>query len=52
LPADQPATTLDRADEGMRWELEISAAVPGLDYSSTFEVPVLDRDSDPTASAK
>jgi len=41
LPADQPATTLGGSAEGIVWELAISAALPGLDYTATFEVPVL-----------
>ena len=47
LPADLPATTLGGNNEGIRWELVVSAAVPGLDYVATFEVPVFDRDNNP-----
>lgn len=42
LPSDRPATTLDNGPDGIFWELEISAALPGLDYQATFKVPVFE----------
>jgi hypothetical protein len=40
LPADRPATTLG-GGEGIAWELEVFAAMPGLDYRATFTLPIL-----------
>lgn len=48
LPTDQPATTLDSDREGIVWQLELKAAVPGVDYATTFRLPVFDRAHDPT----
>ena len=45
LPAEQPATTLGGLGKGISWELVISAAMPGLDYQATFELPVLAPDT-------
>ena len=42
LPSDQPATTLGGSHDGITWELVISAAMPGLDYGASFELPVLE----------
>lgn len=44
LPADQPASTLGGTN-GILWELTVAAAVPGLDYAATFELPVLPSDA-------
>lgn len=46
LPADQAPVTLPLSDDGIRWELEISATLPGIDYSETFSLPVLDAGTD------
>ena len=43
LPPDKPASSLGGGD-GILWELEVTAAVPGLDYAATFELPVLAPD--------
>ncbi|MEQ9641094.1 MAG: hypothetical protein RIM84_13815 [Alphaproteobacteria bacterium] len=40
LPADQPVSTAWHSTNGVRWELEVSAAMPGIDYKATFVVPV------------
>jgi hypothetical protein len=45
LPEDQPATSLDSFSQGIAWELTITAAMPGVDYGATFQIPVLDEDS-------
>jgi hypothetical protein len=45
LPSDRPATTLDGGPDGISWELEISAALPGLDYQATFKVPVFEPEA-------
>ena len=42
LPADQPASTAWHSNNGVRWELEITAETPGIDYKATFVVPVHD----------
>jgi hypothetical protein len=44
LPAEQPATTLGGSRDGITWELVVSAAMPGLDYAASFELPVLTPD--------
>jgi hypothetical protein len=43
LPGDQPPATLGGGNEGIVWELSVSASVPGIDYAASFELPVLDR---------
>jgi hypothetical protein len=45
LPGDRPPATLDGASEGIAWELTITAAMPGVDYAATFQVPVLEPDA-------
>lgn len=40
IPAGQAATDLDTPDNQLIWRLTASAAVPGVDFSTTFEVPV------------
>ena len=45
LPADKPPASIDRAAEGILWELEVAAALPGIDYHATFELPVFDVDT-------
>lgn len=45
VPSDQPATTLEGGTDGISWELEISAALPGLDYLATFKVPVFEPET-------
>ncbi len=39
-PEDQPAATLGGV-EGIYWELRVRAEMPGLDYESAFELPVM-----------
>ena len=41
LPMDVPATTLGGSNEGVVWELEVSASLPGLDYVAEFDFPVV-----------
>ena len=43
LPEDRPATSLGGGSEGIVWELEVTATLPGLDYGVGFELPVLAR---------
>lgn len=42
LPDQLPETSLDSGRTTYRWILTASASVPGVDYKSTFEVPVFD----------
>ena len=50
LPSDQDETsTLGR--DGILWELEVHADLPGLDYRTTFEIPVFRRDEQPWRGA-
>jgi hypothetical protein len=46
LPADAQASDQTNPRDRIIWRLEITASVPGVDYASTFEVPVFrTRDS-------
>ncbi|MEA2712606.1 MAG: hypothetical protein QOK27_567, partial [Gemmatimonadales bacterium] len=40
LPSDAVASDPDNPNNRVLWRLEVSASVPGVDYESTFEVPV------------
>jgi len=51
LPADQPATSLSDANAGIQWELEVRAAMPGIDYQARFLVPVLAPGPEPTTGS-
>ncbi|MCA8926213.1 MAG: hypothetical protein KDD82_30680, partial [Planctomycetes bacterium] len=46
LPADRDETSTHGRD-GIVWELEVHADLPGLDYRATFELPVFRRDEGP-----
>lgn len=48
LPADQPPT-MQQGNTGTCWRLEVTAAVPGLDYGAAFELPVFHRADVPQA---
>ncbi len=40
VPLDMPASTIDGGRHEIIWQLQISAAVPGIDYRAAFDVPV------------
>lgn len=40
IPTGQPPTDLDDRDNQMVWRLSAKAEVPGVDFETTFEVPV------------
>ena len=40
LPSDAVASDPENPNNRVLWRLEVSASVPGVDYESTFEVPV------------
>lgn len=40
LPADARATDASDSDDQVLWRLEVTAAVPGIDFKAQFEVPV------------
>lgn len=40
IPTDQPETTLGSTNEGISWELEITAPLKGVDYAARFKLPV------------
>jgi hypothetical protein len=40
IPADAQASDSSNARDQIVWRLRLSASVPGVDYESTFEVPV------------
>jgi len=41
IPADLPAASLSGMNDGVFWELSVSAKAPGLDYGARFLLPVL-----------
>jgi hypothetical protein len=49
LPADQPEATAGKGD-GIHWQLEASARVPGPSFRATFEVPVFKLPETPAPS--
>lgn len=40
LPDRAPASTPEKSEERMMWEVHVDADVPGLDYDVSFEIPV------------
>jgi len=42
LPTDRPPSTPEKSEERIMWTLDVSADVPGLDYESSFEVPIFE----------
>jgi hypothetical protein len=40
LPPDVEASATSNPNDRVIWQLQVSASVPGVDYDSTFEVPV------------
>jgi hypothetical protein len=40
LPPDVQASATSNSNDRVIWQLQVSAEVPGVDYDSTFEVPV------------
>ena len=49
IPSDCQQTTLENKDNRILWKLEAKAAVPGVDYSSEFEIPVFRTPESPPA---
>lgn len=48
IPYDCQPSTTGSCEPKIKWKLSTSAAVPGIDYASTFEVPVFrTEESDP-----
>jgi hypothetical protein len=55
VPYDLPGTTPpgETSDATIRWELQVKASVPGVDWSAQFAVPVfLTEASDPSIKAR
>ena len=44
IPFDGKASDESNADDRIVWKLEVAAAVPGVDYHATFEVPVFETE--------
>ena len=40
IPKDQPETTLGNTNEGISWEMEVTAPLKGVDYAARFKLPV------------
>jgi hypothetical protein len=49
VPVDQPESTAGKGD-GIHWQLEASARVPGPNFQASFEVPVFKLPEMPTPS--
>ncbi len=41
IPLEQSASSLVRTGEGIHWELKVSADLAGVDFTSSFRLPVL-----------
>lgn len=52
LPAEQPPTTLENPDDRIVWRLDAAASVPGVDYESSFDVPVFRTADSPPAQSQ
>jgi hypothetical protein len=48
-PADRPPSPPEKTPERVQWLLEVSAAMPGVDYAALLEVPVFPVRPDPEA---
>ena len=46
LPADQPPSTPKETAKRILWEVDVTAAVSGLNYDVSFEIPVFPPDED------
>lgn len=45
VPAGQPASTAAKTENRILWRLDLSAEVPGIDFSEELEVPIFDVES-------
>jgi hypothetical protein len=52
LPPDAPSTDEVHMDDRLVWRLEVSAALPGPDYSARFELPVFHTGDDVALAEK
>lgn len=50
LPEDGRPSTPEKSEERILWQLDVSADVPGLDYKSSFELPVFEADEETVPS--
>lgn len=41
LPADRPASSVPGGDDGIIWEVRVTAQMRGLNYNARFEIPVI-----------
>jgi hypothetical protein len=48
VPYDVPPSTTESGRREINWRLEVSAAVPGIDYSASFDVPVFQTEESRT----
>lgn len=44
LPADPPPSTPEKHENRIMWELDAEADLPGLDFQTSFEIPVFDSE--------
>lgn len=51
LPTDQPTSTPEKRERRIMWEIEIEADLPGLDYDTSFEIPVFGPEDGVAGSA-
>jgi len=47
IPADLPPSTPEKKDARVIWEIEVAARLPGVDFVSTFEIPVFPGSAPP-----
>jgi hypothetical protein len=52
IPPDVPACDDRNPGDTIVWRLAVSAAVPGIDYGDSFDVPVFQTGADPLADAE
>jgi len=48
IPADRPPSTPEKKDARVIWEVEVAARLPGVDFVSTFEIPVFPGSAQPS----
>jgi len=52
IPADATETNETNPRDSYRWRLDVTAAVPGLDYAESFDVPVFRTAASPEPAAR
>lgn len=50
LPSDPPASTPEKRETRIMWEVDVDADVAGLDFHADFEIPVFEAEDAPPTS--